>query len=80
MPGMDAPPPVEVVAGCPVCGAVFEEAERIGNVRVSINSVCPRCATPADPALENQTCGPSDGGDPLAGSVTPATVPPPVRR
>ena len=59
MPSMDAPPPVDVVAGCATCGAVFQEAERIGNARISMNATCPRCATPADPALEKETCGPS---------------------
>jgi len=49
---MDSEPtakPVEVVAGCPACGAVYQEAERIGVARLSIHTDCPRCATPADP-------------------------------
>jgi hypothetical protein len=54
----DPAPPVEVVAGCPICGAVYDEAARIGRARVAINTECPKCGTPSEPDPKDRGCNP----------------------
>ena len=54
----DPPPSVEVRAGCPKCGHVYDEAERIGRARLAVNTECPKCGTPTDPDPNDRGCDP----------------------